>query len=358
MKIEKQHITMNPARIINNSLYRFPVILLFLITGWQGVAFGQFDISTSKTDITCNGLTDGTITTNIVDANGASTFDYRLYYLDDYINGNPWITHTGQIASLSHTFNNLGKEDYVINVVSGKGDGATKSQTINEPDPLAANVSSTNINCFGESTGTITIDNESGGWGSYEYTINGGFSWEGSGNYTGLTAGLYDVSIRDAAALTCELILDGNLEITENPDLSATVNPTNVTCNGGADGSISISSPSGGTGTGYEYYITGYAWQSSGTFNTLTAGTYEVKMRDDAGCEKVLDPALTLTEPDPLSVTIVVVQDVTCNDASDAILRAEPSGGSGDFSYLWKNGPAEGQTTQEASGLEKDHTYQ
>ena len=57
----------------------------------------------------------------------------------------------------------------------------------------------TNVTCNGAADGTITINGAAGGYGTYEYTINGGTSWQASNSFTGLIPGFYNVKIRDAA---------------------------------------------------------------------------------------------------------------------------------------------------------------
>ena len=114
--------------------------------------------------------------------------------------------------------------------------------------------------------GTITITGATGGYGTYEYSINAGGSWQLANTYTNLQPATYDVRIRDAAHPGCVIILNPQLVITEPAVLNAVVNSINVTCFGANNGNITITNPSGGSGT-YEYSIDGGAtWQRSGTF--------------------------------------------------------------------------------------------
>ena len=86
---------------------------------------------------------------------------------------------------------------------------------ITEPLILSATVARTNVTCFGAADGTITISGAAGGYGTYEYTINGGATWQASGNFTLLNPGFYNVKIRDAAQITCIITLNASLQITE-----------------------------------------------------------------------------------------------------------------------------------------------
>ncbi len=57
---------------------------------------------------------------------------------------------------------------------------------ITEPAVLAATVTPTNVSCFGANNGIIAITGATGGYGTYEYSINGGTTWSGLGNFTNL----------------------------------------------------------------------------------------------------------------------------------------------------------------------------
>ena len=123
---------------------------------------------------------------------------------------------------------------------------------ITQPAVLSATVNSTNVTCFGANNGTITISAPLGGYGTYEYSVNGGTTWQASGSFTALAPGNFNVQIRDAANQACVISLNPALSITQPAVLSATVNSTNVTCFGANNGTITVSAPLGGYGT-YEY---------------------------------------------------------------------------------------------------------
>ena len=97
------------------------------------------------------------------------------------------------------------------------------SLRITEPSVLSANVASINVTCNGANDGRITISGATGGYGTYEYSISGGASWQASGTFTGLTPGSYNVQIRDAAHTGCIIVLNPALVITEPAVLTATV---------------------------------------------------------------------------------------------------------------------------------------
>ncbi|MGL2988587.1 SprB repeat-containing protein, partial [Flavobacterium sp. RSSA_27] len=72
---------------------------------------------------------------------------------------------------------------------------------------LSATVASTNVTCNAANDGTITISAPLGGYGTYQYSINGGTTWQDSGTFTALANATYNVQIRDKANTACVKIL-------------------------------------------------------------------------------------------------------------------------------------------------------
>jgi gliding motility-associated-like protein/uncharacterized repeat protein (TIGR01451 family) len=292
------------------------------------------EFSMAETNASCFGGSDGKIQVDIT--SGLSPFEVSL----DNVN---WVTVVGS----SYTFENLTADNYTIYVRDDNGCISQDNETVGEPDVLNAVVNSENVSCFGGDDGSITITSPLGGSGDFEYSIDGGTTWQASGTFGDLEADTYVVQIRDANSTDCVITLDAELEITEPDVLEATVDSDNVTCFGGDDGSITITSPLGGSGD-FEYSIDGgTTWQVSGTFGDLEADTYVVQIRDanSTDCVITLDAELEITEPDVLEAT-VDSDNVTCFGGDDgSITITSPLGGSGDFEYS-----IDGGTTWQVSG--------
>ena len=282
---------------------------------------------TSSANVNCYGASNGSI--QVTASGGTGTLTYTI--------------SPGGSANNNGLFTNLGPGTYTVSVTDANNCPAAVAGpvTITEPAVLNASVASTNVTCFGSADGTISITSPSGGSGNYQYSINGGSSWQGSGNYTGLPAGAYDVRLRDQAVPTCEVVLSGSLTITQPAVLNATVSSTNVTCFGGNNGSITLSSPTGGSGQ-YEFTINGgTSWSSSGTFTSLTAGTYDVRMRDklQPSCEKVLNGSLQITQPLQMSATVSKTDVTGCYGYTNgSITISSPIGGSGVYDFTINGG--------------------
>jgi gliding motility-associated-like protein len=120
--------------------------------------------------------------------------------------------------------------------------------------------------------------------------------------FIGLTAGDYDIQVRDASGCVSVLTVE---TVNEPAPVTHNASITNVTCNGGADGSIEVTA-AGGDGS-YEFVIDG-VWTgitaNPHTFSGLTAGDYGIQVRDGNGCVS-LETTETVIEPDPIVVTLI-----------------------------------------------------
>ena len=138
------------------------------------------NVSSSFTDVSCTGGTDGEI--NIVSTGGAGT---GLNYT--------WTPNIGT----GPTVNNLGAGSYTVVVTDASNCVDTAVTIISEPPPLVLNlVDSTHILCTGEFTGSITVA-ASGGTPDYLYSIDGS-NWLSSPTFIDLPAGTYSISSQDA----------------------------------------------------------------------------------------------------------------------------------------------------------------
>jgi Bacterial Ig-like domain (group 2). len=283
------------------------------------------------TNVTCYGSATGTIT--VIASGGWGGYSYSAdgttYQSGNVLSGLVAGTYTVRVKDANNCIYTL------------------PSVTISQPtSAITATLTSTNVPCNGASDGTITISAPTGGYGTYEYTINGGTTWLSSGSFTGLTNTTYNVQIRDAGLHACPTILNSSLSITQPAALSATVASTNVTCYGANDGTITISVPTGGYGT-YEYTINGGTnWQGSGSFTGLTNTTYNVQIGDAAhtGCIKILNSGLTITQPAQLSITSQPLPQTDCY-GNQVEFSVTVSGGVGTITYQWQQKPPSGTFT-------------
>ena len=215
--------------------------------------------------------------------------------------------------------------NYTIGIKDKNGCLSSVSVTISEPSALSLSATSiTNVDCKGNSTGSITVSG-SGGTSPYTFNIGGG-SYNSSSTFSTLAAGTYTIGIKDNNGCTNSI----KVTVTEPSALSvASTSTTNVDCKGNSTGSITVSG-SGGT-TPYNYNIGGGSYQTSGTFSSLTAGTYTIGIKDKNGC--LSSVSVTISEPS-LSLSASNTQtNVTCNGLGDGSISVTAKGGTTPYTY-------------------------
>ena len=137
----------------------------------------------------------------------------------------------------------------------------------------------------------------------------------------------------------------------EPPPVITTAPATIVSCNGGADATITVNA-NGGTGA-LQYSIdNGTNYQAGITFNNLAAGNYTVQITDANGCTATL--ATVVTEP-TLVVANTATTGSTCSAANgDVTITA--NGGTGALQYSI-NGGANQASNVFGSLLAGNYTY-
>ncbi len=202
---------------------------------------------------------------------------------------------------------------------------------------LTTNITAqTNVNCFGESTGSATV---AAGNGTAPYT----YTWTPGGlngaTQTGLAAGTYTIDIVDDAGCP------GTMDVTITQPASAltgSVNTIDASC-GASDGEATAV-PVGGTG-GYSY---DWSNTSATTVNVtdLPAGNATVTITDANGCQIIEN--FTINSTGAATLVISNVSGVDCAGATNGSATVTPSGGTAPFDYLWT---PSGETTASATGL-------
>jgi len=284
--------------------------------------------SYTPTDITCNGANNGIIEVSAVGEEGNYIYD---------LNG-PLI-QSNEIG----TFDPLPQGDYTVTVRDKDGcpsTDVTPVLTINNPSPVSIAVDVvTDVLCYGDITGAITITPSGGtpgGMGSgytYNWTGPGGFSSTFE-DITNLEAGDYFVTATDGNGCSGNA---GPITVNQPPDITAILdNFTNVSCNGGSNGTAQVTA-GGGVG-GYTYFWEG---QSNGLISTdedpinLVADIYNLIVVDGDGCSKTFVSFVTIDEPAPFNIIVDGTTNVSCFGGSDGTADVTPSGGTPPYTLFW-----------------------
>ncbi len=237
----------------------------------------------------------------------------------------------------SGTFTGLAAGTYTFHIQDANG--CTHDTIVNVSQPSAVGIGSatvTDVDCHGASTGEVTLTG-TGGTAPYTYAQGTG-AYQASGTFTGLAAGTYTFHIKDDNGC----IIDTTITINEPTpiDIAGSLSITDIDCNGNADGEVTIGA-SGGTSP-YTYALGTGAYQASGTFSNLAAGTHTFHVLDANGCQK--DTTITITEPDPLVIGASSVIDADCHGASTGEVTLTGTGGTAPYMY------AQGAGAYQASG--------
>jgi hypothetical protein len=258
-------------------------------------------------NVSCNGGTDGSITLSAT--GGVAPYTYK--WNNGTPCGNP--VYSGLVAGT-----------YPVNVTDANGCQQTASFTITQPTAVSISASKANVACNGNNTGSINLT-VAGGTGAYSYSWSNGSLTE---DINGIPAGSYTVTVSDANACSATM----NYSISQPTAVVLSAATTQVSCNGGNNGSITLS-VSGGIAP----YT--YQWNNNGgnaaARTILTAGTYTVSVTDANQCS--ISGSYTISEPSVIS-TSVTSSNPTCFGGSNGSIKVAVSGGTAPYTYLWNNG--------------------
>ncbi|MCL6258722.1 gliding motility-associated C-terminal domain-containing protein [Aquiflexum sp. TKW24L] len=210
------------------------------------------------------------------------------------------------------------------------------------------------ILCFGENTGGVNIL-VTGGTGAYTY------DWTGPGGFTASTqnissipAGLYNVTVTDANG--CFKVLTDIL--VNQPPSGIVINLLNVVepkCHDSTDGRIEVQ-----IGGGNPAYTINWLRETSpglftpiaGTTQTLSnigEGTYKVVVTDANSCSREL--VVDVNAPNPLMVSLVSKDEVSCFGRNDGRITINVTGGTGVYFFAWDHGFINQNPNNLAAGL-------
>ena len=271
---------------------------------------------TSINGVSCNGGSDGTVMASV----SGGTVPYT--YLWD----------NGQTTDSVY---NLSAGDYSVTITDYNGCSSTSTATITEPVILTSSITSTNdVSCNGGSNGSAVVS-ASGGTAPYSYLWDNGQS---NSYISSLSAGDYNVMVTDANGCSTNSIVT----ILEPVLLSSSlIYLSDVSCNGGSNGSAVISANGGIVPYTYQWDN----GQGGDSLSNLSAGNYNVVITDSNGC--ISANTITVSEPSLLVSSVSNISNVSCNGFSDGFATVSVSGGTAPYSYSWDNG----QTSNTAIGL-------
>jgi hypothetical protein len=225
------------------------------------------------------------------------------------------VSATGGTAPYSGTGTftvNAGTFSY--SVTDANGATANASVTVTQPAVVNGTVATGTIAINGGTT-SATVS-AYGGTAPYTYKLNNG-AYQTSNVFTGLGAGAYTVTIKDANGCTALK----NFSIAQPGVLVATASASTINCFGGS-ATVTVTA-SGGTAP----------YNGTGTF-TVSAGTYSYTITDAAGASA--NASVVVTQPSAITVSVSAGTITVFGGTTSVVVNAV--GGTGAYTYSLDNG--------------------
>ncbi len=263
--------------------------------------------------ITCFGGNNGSLT--LSSTGGTAPYQYN------------WAVNLGTTNSIS----NLSAGIYSCQITDVNNCVLNQSFQISNPMPIISTILNvSNVDCFGNSTGSATIS-ASGGTGNLSYLWTPTAST--SSSISNVTAGVFTCVISDVNG--CQQLT--NVTIAQPSVLGSSITAQNpVSCFGGTNGSALVT---GIGGVAPYSYIWSPVGGTSNLASNLSAGTYTCQVKDLNGC--ITNQAVQISSPSAISVSTSSITPATCGSNNGA-LTLLTSGGTGTYAYSWT--PSVGST--------------
>lgn len=233
---------------------------------------------------------------------------------------------------------------YGLTITDAAGCDTTVQFIIDTPSGIDAVPAVTDASCGGTCDGAIDVVT-AGGVPPY------GYQWtpappigQGTPNVSGLCAGVWTVTISDAASCDTTILIT----VIEPPAIVPNGSSTDETCNGPCDGTASVAPTGGQAPYGFVWTPQPPAGQGSASVSGLCPGDWSVTITDNAGCDSTV--TFTILPSIPVDAGLVSTDGPCANECGGTAI-VSPSGGVAPYTILWSPEPAIGQGTDSVSGL-------
>lgn len=273
------------------------------------------EVSYTKQDKSCGGpVNDGSIDVDVIGGTAPYTYSWN----------------SGQTTQ---DLAGLNAGTYILTVTDARGCTAGVTVDVLEPNVLGQTGIVSDVNCFNGSDGEIDVT-PFGGTLPYAYSWNTTPA-QNTEDLSGLIANSYQLTITDGNG--CQSV--GNYVVAQPATaVSLSITGTEVSCNGGGDGTIDLTVVGGTPGYTFSWAsaANGILPYTSEDLTNMEAGDYTVFVTDANGCKDTIDR--TITEPAlPLSTAPTVV-DVLCFGYATGSVDPGIYGGTAPYTFNWSNG--------------------
>ncbi|SHJ90809.1 gliding motility-associated C-terminal domain-containing protein [Maribacter aquivivus] len=297
--------------------------------------------ATNQENITC---TYGVI--NLTATGGTTGYEYAIYskdgiapYADETtipdsdFTSNPSFLFGYEGSPSTYVPNEDGEYVFVIRDDNGCY-GLSNIVQMEDLGTITIGASSTDITCADSSTAVLTIT-ASGGNAPYQYSLDGGITYQTENFFNNISAGNYTITVMDSSGTagngcieTYEYEVTQPFTLTASPsiiedascDTSGAATPTAL---------VKILNASGGQAP-YQYSFDGGSTFTVVDEQRLTPGTYQLAIKDALGCETPLEITVPTAAIDPTFTNAITYE---CN--GDGVVTITPSNTT-DFTYTYK----------------------
>ncbi len=244
------------------------------------------------------------------------------------------VSATGGVSPYSGTGTfNVTAGTYTYTITDNNGSTATSTVVVSQPSQIVLNESVIDAVCYGE-YGTAAINVISGGVAPFTILWQNNSNQFVNNSIPANTNFAYTVTDFNS----CPII--GSVLISQPEELLISYTTTDAGCFNSADGSIVLTSISGGIEPYNFIWNNGYPLPS---LYNVSAGNYQVTVSDQNGCENFAQ--VELFQADEIFLSIIAT-DALCSGAAGK-LTATVTGGISPYTYLWNNSA----TTSEITNL-------
>lgn len=272
-----------------------------------------FQVTLTPEATRCAGSVDGSIT--VAASGGSGTYQYQIG------------TNAFQTGS---RFTGLSATTYNITVRDANGCLTKQSAAVVQPTPFRLSAVSKPVNCFGPTSGTITVaaTGGTGGTGAPAYRLTTAQTAQASNVFTGVGVGNYSIVGTDANGCT-EVT---SVTVGQATPLKVQAVPAPASCCVCPTGAVTLSS-TGGSGTARQYQVLGQTAQPAPRIAGLRPNTYRLRVLDEVGCADTVTTAVT--DANALTLSTGTIKNTPCAGGSAGEAAVQIAGGARPFTYYW-----------------------
>ncbi len=264
--------------------------------------------------VSCLNGNDGSIST-IVNG-GTAPYDYN------------WNNN-----EMTENISNLSAGPYSLTITDANACTAVSTIIMDEPSTgISVSISPDLSICFDANNGNA-VATAIGGTGTHTYDWSNNQAGPGISN---LIAGTYTVTATDQNGCTATNVMNVN----EYAEINVVLTSTTSSCDGGNDGTATVTNISGGSSSNindYQVIWNTVPSQAGLSATGLVAGqSYTAMVTGPSGCIGM--GSIEIANPLPMQVELLDSTPVSCSGESDGSITVMVQGGAQPYAYNWSNG--------------------